>query len=615
MVAGSIALGTILAPAGWVAADTGPASDGTSGVTSGFDWDGGSLESATAIAAAGGQGPEMRAEPSRSSSVLGTIPNGTVVALRIDETDTVHEGNVRWWPVSYGGEAGWVQGADLLDASGLPEGSVPFEFTGDSLEGATARVRDGAGLHLRSDPTWNADIVDTIPGGTVVGLWIDEVDTVYDPDGVTRWWPVEYNGQRGWVSGYYLTSESGEPAPPSTSTSTSTSRAQFTWDGDDLQGASAIADGDGDGVNVRSEPSSSGDIVTRVADGTVVSLRIDRVDTVLDADGDTRWWPVEVDGTDGWISGYYLSDDSSSPPGPGPSDSDIFPAGSTALVQTPSGDGARLRSAPGPSAEQIGTVAERSEVTILGGPASHENSENGWFEIRTSDGREGYVDGDLLVLIATPAAATDTVTAQVTATATETPTQEVTPTETATEQPVDFERRSAPTATATAPVTRTAEDVDPTPTPTPTPTDAATQAPSTSSQFVLPVSGAVQTQGFGCSSLGFYPYNPEWGCGVHDGIDFAAPAYTPIVAVADGTVVTAGWCDCGLGYYVEIDHGNNLHTIYGHMATQPYVSVGQQVSQGETIGPVGSTGLSTGPHVHFMVQVNGVSQDPARYLP
>ena len=51
------------------------------------------------------------------------------------------------------------------------------------------------------------------------------------------------------------------------------------------------------------------------------------------------------------------------------------------------------------------------------------------------------------------------------------------------------------------------------------------------------------------------------------------------------------------------------------MATQPSVSAGQRVTQGQEIGPMGSTGLSTGPHVHFMVQVNGVSQDPARYLP
>jgi hypothetical protein len=92
------------------------------------------------------------------------------------------------------------------------------------------------------------------------------------------------------------------------------------------------------------------------------------------------------------------------------------------------------------------------------------------------------------------------------------------------------------------------------------------------------------------------------------------PHLRPILASAAGTVLFSGWCDCGLGYYVELDHGNGVTTIYGHMASQPFVSAGQQVAQGETIGPMGSTGLSTGPHVHFMLQINGVSQDPARYL-
>jgi len=101
---------------------------------------------------------------------------------------------------------------------------------------------------------------------------------------------------------------------------------------------------------------------------------------------------------------------------------------------------------------------------------------------------------------------------------------------------------------------------------------------------------------------------------VHNGIDLAAPLGTPIMAAAAGTVAEAGWCDCGLGYYVKIDHGNGLATYYGHMQSTPYVSVGQSVAQGETIGPIGSTGLSTGPHVHFMVQKNGVTVDPMDYL-
>jgi len=149
----------------------------------------------------------------------------------------------------------------------------------------------------------------------------------------------------------------------------------------------------------------------------------------------------------------------------------------------------------------------------------------------------------------------------------------------------------------------------------PTVTPVATTPAEPSSVLSYPLTDYRRTQGFGCSSLGFYPFDPDFGCNIHDGLDLAAPSGTPLLAAASGTVVTAGWCDCGLGYYVEIDHGDGLHTLYGHMAEQPFVSAGQQVNRGDVIGPVGSTGISTGPHVHFMVRVNGVAQDPENYLP
>jgi murein DD-endopeptidase MepM/ murein hydrolase activator NlpD len=98
-------------------------------------------------------------------------------------------------------------------------------------------------------------------------------------------------------------------------------------------------------------------------------------------------------------------------------------------------------------------------------------------------------------------------------------------------------------------------------------------------------------------------------------VDLAAPSGTPIKAVGAGTVVAAAWCDCGLGYYVEIDHGDGTHSVYGHMASQPTVATGQTVNQGDLIGQVGSTGLSTGPHLHFMIRQDGATQDPKSYLP
>jgi murein DD-endopeptidase MepM/ murein hydrolase activator NlpD len=174
-------------------------------------------------------------------------------------------------------------------------------------------------------------------------------------------------------------------------------------------------------------------------------------------------------------------------------------------------------------------------------------------------------------------------------------------------------------ATVAATQTPVVTEVPTTPVPTAAPGTQApvTQVPATNeadAQFIHPLASYTRTQGFGCSSLGFYSYNAEWGCAVHNGLDLAAPSGTAILASADGSVVAAGWCNCGLGYYVEIDHGNGYHTLYGHMASQPYVSVGQQVTQGETIGPVGSTGISTGPHVHFMIRIDGDAVNPEDYL-
>jgi murein DD-endopeptidase MepM/ murein hydrolase activator NlpD len=99
----------------------------------------------------------------------------------------------------------------------------------------------------------------------------------------------------------------------------------------------------------------------------------------------------------------------------------------------------------------------------------------------------------------------------------------------------------------------------------------------------------------------------------HPGIDIGVPAGTPILAAASGTVSIAGPND-GYGNYTCIDHGGGISTCYAHQSTIA-VSVGQQVSQGETIGAVGCTGLCFGDHLHFEVRVNGGVVDPMGYLP
>ena len=99
----------------------------------------------------------------------------------------------------------------------------------------------------------------------------------------------------------------------------------------------------------------------------------------------------------------------------------------------------------------------------------------------------------------------------------------------------------------------------------------------------------------------------------HLGVDLAAPEGTPIYAARSGTVVTASY-NGSSGYYVQIDHGDGYRSIYMHM-THFIVSGGQYVSQGQVIGYCGSTGVSSGPHLHFGISQNGVYVNPANYIP
>ena len=109
------------------------------------------------------------------------------------------------------------------------------------------------------------------------------------------------------------------------------------------------------------------------------------------------------------------------------------------------------------------------------------------------------------------------------------------------------------------------------------------------------------------------PYGLRFdGTEFHQGIDIAADMGAPIVATADGVVTAAGW-NGGYGNMVDVDHGGGIVTRYGH-ASALAVTVGQQVRRGEVIAYVGSTGRSTGPHVHYEVRVDGQPVNPAGYL-
>ena len=120
---------------------------------------------------------------------------------------------------------------------------------------------------------------------------------------------------------------------------------------------------------------------------------------------------------------------------------------------------------------------------------------------------------------------------------------------------------------------------------------------------VLPVQGTISSR-YGVSS--------RIRVSTHTGLDIAATTGTPIKVVSDGTVTFAGWSG-SYGKLVKIDHGNGVETWYAH-TSKMYVTVGEQVSAGETIAAVGSTGNSTGPHLHFEIRINGKTVNPQNYV-
>ena len=134
----------------------------------------------------------------------------------------------------------------------------------------------------------------------------------------------------------------------------------------------------------------------------------------------------------------------------------------------------------------------------------------------------------------------------------------------------------------------------------------AKQARAAATPSIWPTGGDV-TSRFGWRSS---PWG--WGSDWHPGIDIANSYGTPIVATADGVVVQSEWYG-GYGKMIQIDHGNGMATVYGHNS-QMLVSAGEHVKKGQVIAYMGSTGASTGNHLHYEVRVNGTAVNPASFL-
>lgn len=494
--------------------------------------------------------------------------------------------------------------AATLGGSFAPNGwtpvPAPAAFAADSA--VIAHAEDG--LSLRAEPAYGSDVLATLANGTPVTLRTSDTDTVYDPDGETRWWPVRTDAGDGWVSGFYL--ELGgwqEPAavagadaadaPQSASEAAiaaweETAPALIDGDGWNLAGATAATVSNPDGVNLRGEPGLAGELLTTVAGGSTVDLRVDEAETVY-ADG-SRWWPVSADGMVGWISGDYLepaswSSGATTPelsnPAPSADAAPAFTAGDYVEVATDDGGDLNIRADGAPDAERVGMAPASEVIQVMDGPTIDPLG-NPWYMITDGD-VTGWVFGQYLARADGP------------------------PSPDSGDAPQ--KKRAKADVAGTKGDNFPFGDDDPFGEGFPFGDKGVATG-----NFMYPLSDYIFTQGFGCTGLAAEPWEPSLGCNFHNGIDLAANEWTPVYAADGGIVELAGWCDCGLGYYVKIDHGNGFKTVYGHLVAYDVVP-GEAVAKGERIASVGTTGNSTGSHLHFITQYQGVPYNPLWYMP
>jgi murein DD-endopeptidase MepM/ murein hydrolase activator NlpD len=143
------------------------------------------------------------------------------------------------------------------------------------------------------------------------------------------------------------------------------------------------------------------------------------------------------------------------------------------------------------------------------------------------------------------------------------------------------------------------------------PRQTSRAAPRAGAGYTGPAPNFAAGGTFGWPTRGYISQGFWYG---HRGIDIANAVGIPVAAADGGYVTYAGWSAVGYGYMVQIDHGNGFSTLYAHLS-QWYVDPGQAVARGQVIGAMGSTGNSTGPHLHFEIRYGGAPQNPLVYLP
>lgn len=546
---------------------------------------------AKVVTGTGGEGLRLRDGADLNAAILGVVPEGMTVTLtgapRLN-------GGQAWYPVAYGSLTGWVV-ADYLDAVG--NGSAPAtDRQALALtigEHVAVSGTGGWDLRLRTAVGLDASTIAAAPEGAVLRI----LDGPLTDGAGNAWYAVDYDGIQGYSSAAYLAwTDAALTARTPIVTATSAMSATGLGTGDHA----AVSNTGGWPLRIRTTASLNGGVVAAAPEGAVLQV----LDTpTLDTAGN-RWYPVNYDGLHGFAGAGYLSATGAAlsarqplatanvTPGTTSAPSDALGVGSRVVVSSTGGWNLRLRAAAGLDSAVASAADEGTVLLVVDGPTTDAQG-NLWYGV-SYDGVNGFARASYLspteAALSTRPVAPAPVEAVIAATA-----------------PVAAPAPAVPSAPAAQPIAQAsvpapaAQSVA-TPPPTPMPKPAA--AASATGGFIYPAQGSF-TQGFGVNAA-------VYGPGGHNGIDIANSVGTPVVAADAGTVTFAGWHG-GLGNAVIIDHGNGFRTEYGH-ASALKVSVGQKVSQGQVIMAMGSTGFSTGSHVHFSVVKNGVYVNPLNYL-
>lgn len=553
-----------------VSADRAPATVANSTVAS-------PAAEAKAVVGTGGDGLHLRDGADLSAAILTVLPEGA--AVTITGAPRLNGGQA-WYPVEYDGMSGWAAGDYLGAASSGASAPATSRQALALTIGEHVEVSNTGGwpVRLRASGSLDAPTLDGAPEGAVLRV----LDGPLTDASGNAWYAVDYDGVTGYASAAYL---SWTDAALTERQAAPVAAGSGVAAGENAE----VGNTGGWPLRVRSESDLEAATLAVAPEGAVVEI----LDGPIVDDAGNAWYAVNYDGVEGYAGAAYLSATDRAPTARqagaaiGATGSSGFAAGTRVEVSNTGGWNLRLRTEVGLQGGVLAAADEGTVLVVVSGPTT-DGEGNAWYGV-DYDGLTGFVRASYLSAT-DRAASTRAVTPAPEVAAAVLPPAEPAP------APQGAPAEPAPAAPA-----------PPAPAPQPVAQPAAQPAaqPRATGSFIWPAQGRL-SQGYG-GNTGFY------GPGGHNGIDIAAPIGTPIGAADGGVVTYSGWKG-GLGNAVVIDHGNGFVTEYGHGSAN-HVRVGQRVERGQLIMSMGSTGNSTGSHLHFSVILNGVYRNPMEYLP